>query len=163
MADVFQLPEAPIRVDARGVWLHADEPINENVAALFMRHVTATDEGTYRIEWNNQKHAIEVEDTPFWVRSIDAVEKDGKVEKISLQISDGKAEELDPTTLMQSGENVLYCRIRRGSHMVPCRFAQESYHKLALKVESEGKAFVLPLAGQRHAIGSYDGRPQKVH
>ena len=159
MAYLLELPELPIRVNGRGEWLHGDQPLHPRVATLFARHVVPTPEGAYFIQIGAQRQPLEVVDTPYWVRACHVDAPGEALRAVKLRISDGAEELLDPTTLMQSEDNVLYCRVQRSHLLVPCRFTPAQYHTLALYMETEGEGFVLPVGAQRHALAPFDPRP----
>lgn len=163
MAEGFHIPEGTIRVNARGQWMHGNEPIADKVAALFAKHIACKGEGRYEISWQQQTQAVEVEDTAYFVRHLSLQQAGDTLRRVQLHLSDGSVETLDPNSLMQSHENVLYCRVRRGQYLVPCRFEVSQYYQLAEHVEQDGEAFVLPVDGERYAIGHYDARPQRTN
>lgn len=163
MAEGFHVPEGSIRVNARGQWLHGNEPIADKVANLFAKHVACQGEGGYVIAWQQQTQAVEVEDTAYFVRHLSLQHDGHRLIGVRLHLSDATTEALDPNSLMQSRDNVLYCRVRRGQFLVPCRFEVGQYYQLAEHVEQDGDAFVLPVGQERYAIGSYDARPQRIH
>ncbi|MEZ0314445.1 MAG: hypothetical protein ACAI38_21970 [Myxococcota bacterium] len=159
----------PIRLTEQGVWMHGDDRIIPRVAELFARHLAVTPEGRYRIVIDRQSAPIEVADTAWFVRSLDAVEDGDTLREVDLTLSDGSTHRLDGSTLMQSDAHVLYCRVPcrtyvdgalRGASMVPCRFPPGLYHQLALRAELEDGAGVLSIAGVRYRFGPYDPSPR---
>ena len=163
MADAFCLPEQPIRVNSRNEWLHGDDPIGPRVANLFARNVEVQRDGTYAVRLGGQRQAIEVADTPFVVTRVlwqSSAEPAG--EHLVVHTSDGRVEPLDANTLMQSADNVLYCRVRRQGFLVPCRFAPQQYHALALTADSDHEGFFLPVGAGRYRLAPYDRRPHFV-
>jgi hypothetical protein len=160
MAQWFLLEDLPIRIDARGAWLHGDEPLHPRVAELFARNVRPTHDGRYQVVLGQARQTIVVEDTPFRVKSMYLQEdRAGGLTAVRLSLSDGTEEALNPATLMQSSDHVLYCRIVRDGLSVPCRFAPGQYHSLALHAEldDDDKAYV-QVGGARWPLGPYDGR-----
>jgi hypothetical protein len=163
MPDVFLLPHEAIRVNTRNEWLHGEDLINANVSALFARHIEVQTDGTYAVKMGDACQRIEVDDTPFWVTlAVPHLDANEKIASIMLKVSDGQHEMLDPTTLMQSADNVLYCRIKRGPFKVPCRFAPHQYHELALHAQNDGDGYYFNLGGTRYAIAPYDRRPKPM-
>lgn len=161
MAQQQAVDEGTIRITPDGAWLHDDSPVAEPVAALFCRHVTLAEGGDYVIEWQKQRHVVAVDDAAFFVRQADVVADDSGLQRVELTLSDGSREALRPETLMQSADNVLYCRIERNGYSVPCRFDRSQYHSLAEWVEESKKGgFVLPLGQGAHPIQDYDAKPR---
>ena len=160
MADVFTLPTAPIRVNTRNEWLHGDDLIKAKVAKLFARSVRIEGDGSYAVCVGRDSQAIRVDDTPFWVTSMVMQPMDGgRLQQVHLTLSDGQTEPLNPATLMQSADNTLYCRIVRQGFEVPCRFAPQQYHALALHAQSDGEGYSLLLGGKKYLIGPYSRLP----
>jgi hypothetical protein len=60
---------------------------------------------------------------------------------------------------MQSADNTLYCRIVRQNFEVPCRFAPQQYHALALHAQTGAEGYSLRLGGHSYPIGPYHRRP----
>lgn len=168
MTHMFELANKPIRVDARGQWLHGSDPILARVAAFFCKHVVVAENGNYAIRIGPQVQPLLVDDTAFWVRSMSWEGGAGKgidpqaIEHLLLHLSDGQVERLDARTLMQSADNVLYCRLLRQGFSVPCRFSAQQYHDLALRAHADEESFVLPLGGTNYRIGAYESAVQRL-
>jgi hypothetical protein len=160
MAKWFELPDLPIRITARGEWLHGDEPLHPRVATLFARNVVPHADGTYFVQLGYARQQLEVEDTAFFVRSLRAPTVGGALGAVTLHTSDDVEEALDPSTLMQSEDNVFYCAIKRHDMTVPCRFTPAQYHELALHAEVDGDAAYLIVGGKRWPIKPYRRVPQ---
>lgn len=164
MTYLIELPDLPIRINARGDWLHGTEPLHPRAARLFQKNVVVEAEGGYGIRLGFSHAPLEVEDTAFFVRSV-AIYRDSEGEglkKIDIVVSDDAIEELEPSTLMQSSENVFYCRVLRHQLWVPCRFPPHHYHALALNAYLDEKGAFLDIAGKRCRIAPYDSRPLTV-
>lgn len=158
MATWFELPDLPIRITARGAWLHGDQPLHPRVATLFARNVVPHADGAYFVQLGYARQQLVVEDTAFFVTSIRPVMDGERIAKVGLQLSDGALEDLNPATLMQAADNTFYCRLRRHNLVVPCRFTPAQYHALALHAEMEQDTAMLPIQGRRWPIGAYDAR-----
>lgn len=159
MAQLLIMPDLPIRVRARGAWLHGDEPLHPRVATLFAQHVVPSVDGQYEVRLGFARQTLEVEDTAFFVRASHETVVDGALVAVRLSLSDGVDELLDPTTLMQSADHVLYCRIRRHGLRVPCRFTPAQYHTLAMFAELVDERAYLRIGGALWALNPYDPRP----
>ncbi len=132
MVRLLELEELPIRVTARGEWLHGDVPLHPRVQRLFAANVVPHADSTYSVKLGYFEHPLTVADTPYQVRRLDITEERGEVVRVVLSISDGREDELAAATLMQDADNVLYCRIVRHGLWVPCRFSPAQYHELVL-------------------------------
>lgn len=167
MADVFMLTDAPIRVNARNEWLHGDDVIHPRVAKLFAQNVSMAEDGSYVVCLGRETQPIVVEDTPFWVTRMVVEPRAGQgayegLERVQLHLSDGSTERLDASTLMQSTEHTLYCRIERQGYLVPCRFTTQQYHTLAMYASAHGSGYALQVGQQAYTFAPYDRRPRPV-
>lgn len=165
MADWFLLQDAPLRVDATGGWWHGDEPLTGKVAALFARNVALDALGNYTVRLGRNLAPLQVDVTPFVVRSAQVQWDAGVCVGVTLHVSDGAVEPLEAATLTQSDGHVLYCSIERAGHRVPCRFLPGPYHALALHVMPDAKqvdAYVLRLGERAHRIAQGTPRARRL-
>ena len=157
MADWYLLPELPIRLTARGDWLHGDTPLHPRVAILFGRNLVPQADGRFEVVLGPSRGAVEVADAAYFVHRLELRLTDAPDEALAavvLHLSDGAVEPLDPTTLSQAVDNVLYCRLRRHGIPVRCRFTAEQYHQLAWHMGCEPPPAHLLLAGQSWPIAA---------
>ncbi len=160
MARLLELEELPIRVTSRGEWLHGDRPLHPRVRELFQKNVVPRADGSYLVKLGPAEQVLEVDDTAYFVtRLTTALGADGRLAAVRLWISDGACEALDGATLMQSPDNVLYCRLRRHGLSVPCRFTPAQYHELALHAEEAAAGMRLAMGEVDFGFAPYDPRP----
>lgn len=161
MSYLIELPDLPIRITDRGDWLHGNEPLHPRAVKLFEKHIVASEEG-YGLRIGFSTAPLEVADTAYFVRSMALYRTaDGEgLKKIDIVVSDDSQEELEPSTLMQSETNVLYCRVLRSGLWVPCRFPPHHYHALALHAEMDERGAYLPVNGRHWYLQPYDRRPK---
>ncbi len=160
MAQLVSFDNAPIRITARGEWVQNDEPLHPRVVALFAQHLVPTLDGRYFIQLGFQRYQLEVDDTAYFVTSIELVhDASGALERVDLSISDGKTESLRPSSMMQGPNNEFYCRVIRRELGVPCRFPPAHYHTLGLAMEIDEQGPYLELGGERHRVAAYDATP----
>src|SRR5436190_7215906 len=83
------------RTDGR--WYADDEPVtHQRLAQLFSRYLRRKPSGSYEIWIGERYHAdVEIEDTPYVVTGVQAEANGG----LSVELSDGTRERLDPPTL----------------------------------------------------------------
>jgi hypothetical protein len=162
MAHLLELEHLPIRLTARGEWLHGTVPLHPRVAELFARHVVPEPDGNYRIELGKARHPLDVEDTAYAVRRLDLRGDANNLENVWLWLSDATDGPLDPSTLMQSADNVLYCRIIRNNLAVPVRFTPQQYHTLGLHVTHRDGHYALAMGGRYWPIAPYSIGPAPV-
>ncbi|MCK6549695.1 DUF1285 domain-containing protein [Myxococcota bacterium] len=103
--------DSTIRRDAAGRWFHDGELVeNDAVARAFDRWIARGPDGRYRLENTINWVWIELEGAPVFVKSVTV--RDGEV---WLDLSDDRVERLDPSTLRQDAEGVLYADVRGGT------------------------------------------------
>lgn len=161
MAQIFITDDLPIRVTSRGTWLHGTEPLHPRVQSLFSRNVRPTDHGPYKVQLGHAQAELEVDDTPYFVKSISLTQTDdGQLQDVMLSLSDDTTEPLHLHTLMQSDAYVFYCRIQRHGFWVPCRFTSSQYHSLGEYLDIRDDQGVLIAQNRAWPIRAYDSRPQ---
>jgi hypothetical protein len=159
MAQMLEVEDLPIRLTARGVFLHGDTPLHPRVAALFARNIVPEPDGKFRIQLGHARHPLLVEDAAYSVSSLTLQGPQGDLQHVVLHLSDGAQEPLAAGTLMQSEDNVLYCRIRRHGLRVAVRLTAQQYHNLALSMQPHGDGFALRLGGALWPVGPYEPGP----
>ena len=163
MAYLLEIEAFPIRINARGEWTHGGKHLHPRVDTLFKKSIRINEDGSYRIEMGPNRAPIEVMDAAFSVQSIQILRAPaGEVESIEMTLSDGEVELLEPLTLMQSEENVLYCRLVRDSFEVPCRFPAAAYHELAFLMDFDKGEPSLLIGGRQVSFGVYEKTPKEL-
>jgi hypothetical protein len=153
-----------ISIDKDGLWYYnGRQIIHPTVLRLFNDGLSLVDDGTYILEVEGDRAAVEVEDAPIVVRGVMPVtdEDDGLVGFI-LSLSDDTKEALDPETLSINEKNIPYCMVKReGLNAplgLPARFASKAYYSLAeyirhdededtYFIETVRKRFTIPYQG----------------
>ncbi|MEW6266113.1 MAG: hypothetical protein AB1641_23815 [Thermodesulfobacteriota bacterium] len=145
------LPPCLIHVDKDGrLWHLGAEMINLGINRLLLEHVDLDEKGRYVIDYQGQRCFIEVEDTLFVVARVDALGEEDGASPWLITLNDGTTEQLDPTTLTQSPDNVLYARVKNGRF--PARFLRPSYYQLAERVKEKDGHLVLTVAGRDYPV-----------
>jgi len=128
----------------------------KDILKLFFENLKRDELGRYLIEFEGDKCLIEVEDTPFVVKTADRDNReDHGNESIEILLSDFTSEKLDPSTLRVGMDNVLYCSIK--DRKFEARFSRSSYYQIAefIKYDEDKDAYFVPLTGQIHYIETY--------
>lgn len=161
MAQWFALQDAPLRLTARGHWLHGDDVLPPKLAHLFSQHVEPTGPDAWQVRLGYERAPVAVDDAGFWVRRQELVVRAGVLVDVTLWLSDGAQERLDPRTLMQAKDWTFYCAVVRNGFCAPCRFQPAHYHELAHHIDPAGDkddartSYLLRLGTKRYGIGSY--------
>ena len=102
--------ETTIRRDADGRWFHEGQPVTHAaVARAFDAWVDRTEDGRYRLANEVNWAYVEIEGAPLFVDRASFTDAG-----LSLALSDGRSELLDPRTLRLDGRGHLYCQAREG-------------------------------------------------
>lgn len=130
-----------------GNWYSDDDRIdNPRIALLFSQSIHANPDGSFYLQVAEERAPITVEDTPYVITTVE--EADGGFAVVT---NDGQREPLDPTTLEVGGDNVLYCRVKRGQFRA--RFLRSAYYHLSDHfVTEDGEHFLLAVGGKRFPI-----------
>ena len=127
-----------------GVWLSNGEPVtHERTLLAFSRNLYRSKEG-FEIRIGPERKTVHVEDTPYFVVSIDGVPELG----FSLSLNDGRTVELEPTSLRyQPGR--LTCKVPHPNENTheEARFLSNAYHELLKHVEKNEQGFVIRIEG----------------
>lgn len=148
-----ELPE--IRIDRDGVWYYRNmEMKRTDIVHYFYQHLRRDSQGNYRIDLNHEQCRIEVEDVPYVIRSVssNASNGDGSLAGMTVLLSDGSSEELDPETIRMGEGNVLYCRVKKREH--EARFSRQAYYQLAeyIEYDSHRNRYYLMIGDRPHTL-----------
>ena len=136
-----------IFLDKEGTWFHNGIEIrHKKIIRLFNESVNITDDGTHVIHYSRYTYPINIEDTAVFVTGV-RYEGFGPFEKVFINLSTGKQEELDIETLYYRNNNALYCRVMNGT-MVAKFKRSPSFHILERLDENNGIYYV-SLCGKR--------------
>jgi hypothetical protein len=120
-----------ISIDKEGIWYYkGDEIIRTEIIRYFYNILKRDESGRYIIEYENESCYLEVEDTPFVVKTVNKkilAENNGE-ECINLLLSDQSLDQLNPQTLWVGKDNVLYCTIKNNAFVA--RFSRASYYQI---------------------------------
>jgi hypothetical protein len=146
------LRRSGIRIDPQGQFIHEGEPVlHQGLRQALFRWLDRLPEpdGRYVLRLDEKRYAfLDVDDTPLVVQAL-RFTADGQ--GVTLALSDGAAEELDPRTLTIDPAGVLRCWVRGGR--LEARLANSAAATLAEKIQDTpggptfslgGRAFVLP-------------------
>lgn len=146
------LPPCLIHVDKEGrMWHLGAEMIHQGINRLLMEHIELDEKGRYVISLHGQRCFVEVEDTFFVITRLDyRPAKDSRPETFLVTLNDEDQEELDPSTLSQGKDNVLYAQVK--DKRFPARFLRRSYYQLAEHIVEKDGCFFLPCQGHEYPI-----------
>lgn len=128
--------EGAFRIDRDGTWLHQGREVTHPgvLANLFANLVR--DEAGHFLQVGPRRIPIQVDETPFVVVRLELPEIRGdKVEPVTLVLSDGSREPLDPRSLWIGPGNVPYCRVKGGAF--EARISLQAWLQLAERLEED--------------------------
>jgi len=135
------IPPCEIRIDKEGTWFfRGAEMFRKEIIRLFCDNLRRDETGRYLIELNGERCRLEVDDTPFAVRSVSAAPAPVEAGEYLILLNDGSEEVLDTETLWIGEGNVMYCLVR--SREFPARFTRAAYYQLAAHIEYDEAAGV---------------------
>ncbi len=141
-----------IRIDKEGIWYYRGaEMFRQDIVNLLYRSLKQDEEGRYLIDFAGEHAYLEVEDTPFVIKSVSYTTGAQGEEAFHLSMPDGSEESLDPKTLRINADDVLYCTLGPG---FPARFSRAAYYQLAehIQYDAEQDSHYLLLNGHRFYI-----------
>ena len=135
MADNASIQD--IRIDKDGVWYYrGTEMFRKDIVQLLYQHIKLDQDGKYLVEIGEDQAYLDVEDTPYVVKSVSFIfSASDKKDIIRLHMPDDSMDELDPSSLRVGSDNALY-GIMAGLGL-EARFSRSSYYQLAEHIEHE--------------------------
>jgi hypothetical protein len=130
---IERLRRSGIRIDRDGQFIHEGEAVrHEGLRRALFRWLDRLDDGRYVLRLDARRFAyIDVDDTPLVVRAL-RLGRDGDGAEVTLQLSDGSEEPLDPATLTVDDLGILRCWVHRGR--IEARLATSAAAVLAERI-----------------------------
>lgn len=136
--------ETKIRRDSEGRWFNENEPITHPLLVqAFDSWLIPAPDGSGRWALSNSINwaFVAIEGPPRFVRSVVVAE-----EAVSLRVSDGKVESLQPRTLREGPDGALYCDV---AGALVARFDRSAVMQLESILAEDEQGVYLSLAGDR--------------
>ena len=140
--------ETGIRRDARGRWFDGDDPIEHpHLVESFDGWIDRAPDGRFCLSNDINWAFVAIEGPPYFVRSV-RFEGEAGSQTVTLRLSGGREETLDPTTLrLAEQDDALWCDVRGGA--VPARFDDHAVQRLADVLDEDAEGPYFSLAGAR--------------
>lgn len=141
--------ETSLRRDALGRWFDGETEVTHVLLTqAFDAWIDRAEDGRYCLKNDVNWAYVSIEGPPVFVRSLTI--RDATV---TMHLSDGREEALDPSTLREARDGALYCQVREGR--LPARFDSHAAIQLSpLVLEDESGTYL--------ALGSARIRPKIV-
>ncbi len=121
--------QSGLSIDLEGHLCHRGEPItHERTLAVLWSSLHRQADGRYLVRVGRESGYVEVQDAPYAVRGLTR-----EAERLTLHLTDGTEESLDPTTLSVDRDGVLHARVKGGEHRA--RFSRSAQVDLGLLLE----------------------------
>ncbi|HKN00511.1 MAG TPA: DUF1285 domain-containing protein [Candidatus Binataceae bacterium] len=155
-AGFYAVESGKISFRRDGNWYTDEERIdNPRIALLFSKSIRQNPDGSYDLKVGDERASIEVEDTPYVVRTLEDDELGG----FMMVLNDDEREPLDAAALEVGPDNALYARVKGRKHRA--RFLRNAYYHLTDRLEADDAGrFFLNLRGARHPIGTDQSAPR---
>ena len=142
--------ETQIRRDAAGRWFNgADRIDHPNLVRSFDGWIDRAEDGRFCLTNAINWAYVEVAGPAYFVRDV-TTGADG----VTLHLSGGLEEVLDPSSLRQGPEGALWCTVREGR--CPARFDNHAVSKLSDVVEEDADGVYVEIAGSKVRPPSID-------
>lgn len=145
--------EGTFRIDRDGTWLHEGREVTHpGILQNLFANLARDDDGHF-LQVGPRRIPVEVEETPFVVVRLEGSNiREDAVESLTLVLSDGSCEPLDPQSLWVGPGNVPYCRVKGG--VFEARISLSAWLQLAERLEEDeaGAEPVLVLGRERVRI-----------
>lgn len=143
---LMSMPE-PLRFSAEGVWSHGGvEVINERIALFFSTRLRYSQEhSSHIIEQDGRCVKVEVEDTPFVVRSIDVTQPAWQ-----LLLNDASAEPFQPEALSATPDGAYYVRCKSGNY--EAKLLRPAVQALLPFITESNGGYAVAYGGELHPI-----------
>ncbi|MBI2879417.1 MAG: DUF1285 domain-containing protein [Candidatus Rokubacteria bacterium] len=134
--EAVEPPAGAFRIDRDGVWLHEGREVTHPGVLQNLFANLARDADGHCLRLGPRRIPVEVDDTPFVVVRLEIPEiQADRIEPITLVLSDGSREPLDPRSLWIGPGNVPYCRVKGGTF--EARVSLPAWLQLAERIEED--------------------------
>jgi len=139
------------RIDGEGRWWYREVPLDPEIARQFAQALVRLPDGRLRVLCEGEPCDVTCDRVPFIVRDL-GIERDarGAVVRITLLLSGGLEEPLDPATLYLSEGDLLHCRVRGGAF--EARFGNSAAMQFADALRAVPGGWGIDLGGHRYRI-----------
>ena len=135
--------ETTLRRDASGRWFYEGAPIEHpNIIRAFDRWIDRAEDGRYCLKNEFDWVYVTIEGAPLFVRSL-KIHTSGT---ITLSLSDSRDYALDPDTLRQGPDGVLYCDVR--DRTMAARFDSSAMMQLEDLIDEDEEGIYLLIGGR---------------
>ncbi len=136
-----------ITLTRNGLWLTNGQEIEHEATLKLFPKILRRDEQGYFLQLGRESKRITVEDTPYFVTSLEGSAQSG----FELILNDESREALDPPTLTYKPGR-LACRVKRGAF--EAKFLHGAYFRLLESLEEDGSSYFVVIESRRVMLSS---------
>ncbi len=142
------LRRSGIRIDRQGQFIHEGEPVrHEGLRQALFRWLDRLPDGRHILRLDERRYAfLDVDDTPLVVPAL----RFASAGTVTLALSDGGSETLDPATLTVDEAGVMRCQVRGGR--LEARLSTSAAATLADQIQDTPAGPLLRLGERRFPI-----------
>jgi len=140
-------------IDEHGDWFCQGNPVLEQQLFRLLSRSLFEREGRHFIRCEGEVHPVRVADAPLWIRYVHLhAGPQGELQRVGIELHDGRKEDLAAATLTTSQNHALYCRATR--RRLKARFGKIAYYELTrhLQMACDGRSFFFLIGGKRYEI-----------
>ncbi len=141
-------------IDDVGNWYCEGQPVTDrDVFTMLSRSLHKTEDGKYVIRCQGEEHPVEVLDAPLFVHCVHPeTAPSGALNRVEIELADGRREHLNPETLVSPDNSSLYCRAT--PHHIKAKLGKLAYYELTrhLQWDEETEEFYFAVGGKRFVI-----------
>lgn len=135
--------ETQIRRDAKGHWFNGDDRIDHpNLVRSFDGWIDRAEDGRFCLSNAINWAYVEIEGPPYFVKDVRTTN-----DQVTLQLSGGLEETLDPGSLRQGPEGALWCTVREGR--CPARFDNHAVSKMSDAIGEDEEGVYVKIATRK--------------
>lgn len=144
-------------IDEHGNWVCEGNPVADPSLFRLLSRSLFEEGGRYFVRCEGEIHPVQVADAPLVIRYVH-VETDsgGNVERVEIELQDGRREPLDATTLRVANNSALYCLAT--TRRMRARFGKVAYYEITRHLQAEEleegleERFFLVIGGRRYDL-----------
>lgn len=154
-----------IYIDKNGIWFYRGiEMERKDIIQYFYNYLKQDERGDYLVEIGNDRCYVDVEDTPYLIRSVSVgFAQELSQPHVDLFLNDGSTEWLNLSAPLRIGDDhALYCRVKQDEH--EARFSRPAYYQLCehITYDSRRKKYLLILGQESYLLNLTKNRNEKI-
>jgi hypothetical protein len=143
-------------IDDVGNWYCEGQPVTDrDVFSMLSRSLHKTEAGGYVIRCQGEEHPVEVLDAPLFVHCVHLETNPSEaLNRVTIELADGRREPLNPETLVSPDNRSLYCLAT--PHRLKAKLGKLAYYELTrhLQWDESTEDFYFVIGAGRFVVAS---------